>query len=75
MSYKFLIVDSAGHSYLTDGKTGRFYRVTIDHRPTNPERVKEVYELVSDKEPAPEQYVMTPEFANYQKILMRDNLL
>ena len=75
MSYKFLIVDSAGHSYLTDGKTGRFYQVTIDRRPTNPERVGQVFELVSDKEPAPEQYVMTPEFANYQKILMRDNLL
>ena len=75
MRYKFLVVDSAGHSYLTDGKTGRFYRVTIDRRPTNPERVGQVFELVSDKEPAPEQYVMTPEFANYQKILMRDNLL
>ena len=72
---KFLVVDSAGRSYLTDGKTGRFHRVTVDRRPTKPERVKEVYELVSDKEPAPEQYVMTPEFANYQKILMRDNLL
>lgn len=72
---KFLVVDSAGRSYLTDGKSGRFYQVTIDRRPTKPERVKQVYELVPDKEPTPEQYVMTPEFANYQKILKRDNLL
>ena len=60
---------------MTDGKSGRFYRITVDGRPRKPERVEQVYALVSDKEPYPTPYTMTPEFVNYQKILKRDNLL
>ena len=70
--HRFLVVDNEGHSYLTDGKSGRFYRITVDSRPRKPERVEQVYGLVSEKA-AP--YTMTPEFINYKKILKRDNLL
>lgn len=69
---RFLVTDDEGYNYLTDGTSGRFHRVSIDGRPMKPARIEQVYELVPDKEPP---YVMTPEFANYQKILMRDNLL
>lgn len=70
--HRFLVVDNEGYSYLTDGKSGNFYRVTVDGRPRKPERVEQVYALVSDKA-AP--YVMTPEFIEYKKILKRRNLL
>lgn len=73
MKHKLLVVDSKGDKYLTDGKTGRFYRVTVDRRLGKPERVEQVYELVSDKEPDPMPYVMTPEFADYMKTLKRYN--
>lgn len=73
--HRFLVVDNEGHSYLTDGKTGHFYRVTVDVRPRKPERVEQVYALVSDKEPRPEPYTMTPDFIEYKKILKRRNLL
>lgn len=73
--HRFLVVDNEGYSYLTDGKSGNFYRVTVDGRPRKPERVEQVYELVSDKDPHPAPYVMTPEFIEYKKILKRRNLL
>ena len=73
--HRFLVVDNEGHSYLTDGKSGRFYRITVDSRPRKPERVEQVYALVSDKEPRPTPYTMTPEFIEYKKILKRRNLL
>lgn len=73
--HKFLVVDNEGYSYLTDGKSGRFYRITVDSRPRKPERVEQVYALVSNKEPPPEPYVMTPEFIEYKKILKRRKLL